>query len=72
MLTCKVTSYKWTCQTSVALAVVHAVGQSHGAVGVYESDVEDGFHGGFVEAGEGSPGISRLHLSRGQNSGNSR
>lgn len=54
------------------LAVVHGIGKSHSVMGVNESHVEDGFHGGLIEAGEGFPGIRWLHLSRGQNSDNSR
>lgn len=49
--------------------VVHGVGQGHGPSGVYESDVEDGFHGGLVEAGKHLPGVGGLHLAGGQNPG---
>lgn len=54
------------------LAVVHGVGQSHGPVWMNECHVEDGFHRGLIEAGEGFPGICRLHLSCGHNSDKSR
>ena len=54
------------------LAVVHGVGQSHCPMGVNESYVENSFHCGLIEAGEGFPGIRWLHLSRGNNSDNSR
>lgn len=61
---------QWTLKQG--LAVVHAVGQSHSVVGVDESHVEDSFHSGLIEAGEGFPGIRWLHLSRGHNSANRR
>ena len=32
---------------------------------VFATNPEDGFHGRLVKAGEGSPGVGRLKLSRG-------
>lgn len=62
----------WTVDTERRTTVVHGVGQSHGLLRVNEGDVEDCFHSGLIKAGEGFPGIRRLHLSRGHNSVNSR
>ena len=51
-----------------ATTVVDGVGQSHGLQRVNHCQVEDGLHGGLVEAGERLPGVSGLHLCGGQDS----
>jgi len=52
---------------AVKLTYVPAVGKSHRSLVMNQSDEEKSLHRWLIEAGEGLPGICRLHLSGSNN-----